>query len=64
MELVQIYLQMVMSTPDNIIKEDHMGKGSTNGRMAAFILESNMYEGEYADDKKNGMGHFIWESGN
>lgn len=29
-----------MSTPDNIIKEDHMGKGSTNGRMAAFILEN------------------------
>ena len=27
-------------------------------------LQCNMYEGEYADDKKNGMGHFIWESGN
>lgn len=26
--------------------------------------KENMYDGEYADDKKNGYGEFRWASGN
>jgi hypothetical protein len=38
------------------------GKGKWRKRENA--VKCNMYEGEYKDDKKNGTGTFVWESGN
>ena len=38
------------------------GKGKWRKRFNA--QNCNMYEGNYENDKKNGMGQFTWESGN
>lgn len=38
------------------------GKGKWRKREKA--QNCNTYEGEYANDKKNGIGTFTWESGN
>jgi hypothetical protein len=40
------------------------GKWKKNSSSEGPSIKSNNYEGDYAFDKKNGIGIFEWESGN
>ena len=41
-----------------------MKHGKGKWRKRGEDTNCNRYDGEYVDDKKSGMGTFIWESGN